>query len=194
MIPFDVLSGPAAVLARAHIDTDQILPARFLRKPRGDGYHRYLFHDMRAADPDFPLAPSGNPAILIAGDNFGCGSSREGAVYALADAGLRCVIAPGFGDIFAANASKNGMPAIVLAEEYCAALRSLAQAGEDIAVDLSNQQVRAAHTVFGFEIDPFRKHCLLKGLDDIGLTLTYESAIESFERRAAKSLPWTLLD
>ena len=194
MRPFDLVSGPAAALDGVNIDTDQILPARFLRKPRGDGYHPYLFHDVRAAVPDFPLRSAGNPPILIAGPNFGCGSSREGAVYALADAGIRCVIAPGFGDIFASNASKNGVLTVVLPEIVCATLRQRARDGDDIAVDLASQQVRAANESYAFEIDPFRKQCLLHGLDDIGLTLAQERQIAAFEAASARQRPWTMPD
>ncbi|MDE2007969.1 MAG: 3-isopropylmalate dehydratase small subunit, partial [Rhodospirillales bacterium] len=136
MTPVTQVSGAAAVLARANIDTDQIIPARFLRKPREAGYNNFLFHDLRAADPDFPLGPADNPPILLAGANFGCGSSREGAVYALADAGVRCVIAPAFGDIFAGNASKNGLLTVVLPEAEVAALMAAARQGLPMTVDL----------------------------------------------------------
>jgi 3-isopropylmalate/(R)-2-methylmalate dehydratase small subunit len=126
MTPFTVVTGRAAALPRANIDTDQIIPARFLRKPRALGYHHYLFHDVRAADPAFPLHPAGNPPIVIAGANFGCGSSREGAVYALVDAGVRCVIAPSFGDIFMSNAGKNSLLVIALPADGHDALLELA--------------------------------------------------------------------
>jgi 3-isopropylmalate/(R)-2-methylmalate dehydratase small subunit len=190
MTPFELVSGPAVALDGVNIDTDQILPARFLRKPRGDGYHPYLFHDARAVDPAFPLLPHGNPPILIAGPNFGCGSSREGAVYALADAGIRCVIASGFGDIFASNAAKNGVLTVELPEAICATLRQRAREGGDITVDLVNRQVRAANAAHEFEIDPFRQYCLLHGLDDIGLTLAQESEIAAFEAADERRRPW----
>ncbi len=194
MTPFTVVSGPAVALDRANIDTDQIIPARFLRKSRAEGYNNFLFHDVRLSEPDFPLGPSGSPEILVAGANFGCGSSREGAVYALGDAGVRCVIAPGFGDIFAGNAGKNGLLTVVLPEERCAELRAAAASGADITVDLPNQQVRAANSVYAFEIDPFRKRCLLEGLDDIGLTLANNDAIAAFEAADSASRPWALPD
>ena len=194
MKAFDVVSGPAVALDGENIDTDQILPARFLRKPRDAGYHPYLFHDARVADADFPLGPRGNPPILVTGPNFGCGSSREGAVYALADAGIRCIIAAGFGDIFASNASKNGVLTVVLPESACETLRRLAQNGDDITVDLPNRQVRAANAVYAFDIDPFRQHCLLNGLDDIGLTLAHDREIAAFEKSDARQRPWMTPD
>lgn len=190
MTPFGVLTAPAAVLMAANVDTDQIIPARFLRKPRGAGYQQFLFHDVRRAQPDFPLGPAGNPPILLAGANFACGSSREGAVYALADAGVRCVIAPSFGDIFASNAAKNGLLSVVLAATQVTALAERAQAGQAITVDLPAQQVRAGNLVFAFTIDPFRKHCLLEGLDDIGLTLASADAIATFEAADRPRRPW----
>jgi 3-isopropylmalate/(R)-2-methylmalate dehydratase small subunit len=190
MIPFGVLSATAAVIERDNVDTDQIIPARFLRKPRSAGYNTFLFHDLRGVDPAFPLGPSGNPPILLASANFGCGSSREGAVYALVDGGVRCVIAPSFGDIFAGNAAKNGLLTVELSAEQIATLLGLARLGAEITVDLPAQQVRAANRTFGFQIDPFRKHCLLEGLDDIGLTLACEAAIAAFEAADRESRPW----
>jgi 3-isopropylmalate/(R)-2-methylmalate dehydratase small subunit len=192
--PFTRLVGRAVALHRANIDTDQIIPARFLRRPRDDGYNNFLFHDLRAADPQFPLRPSGNPPLIVADDNFGCGSSREGAVYALADAGIRCVIAPGFGDIFASNAAKNGVLAVVLPAEACADLRAAADAGQDISVDLPEQTVRAGNQAYRFEIDGFRKQCLIGGLDDIALTLANEEAIAMYEANLPSRHPWALPD
>jgi 3-isopropylmalate/(R)-2-methylmalate dehydratase small subunit len=194
MTPFTVISGRAAVLPRANIDTDQIIPARFLRKPRALGYHHYLFHDVRGADPAFPLQPAGNPPILIAGANFGCGSSREGAVYALVDAGVRCVIAPSFGDIFMSNAGKNGLLAIALpADDHDALLERAHTAGE-LTVDLLAQQIRAGNHVTDFPCDPFVKKCLLEGLDDIGLTLAETAHIMAFETADRKRRPWVVPD
>jgi len=179
MTPFGVLRGRAAMLPRANVDTDQIIPARFLRKPRAAGYQAYLFADLRNEEPDFPLR--GGEAILVAGENFGCGSSREGAVYALVDAGIRCVIAPSFGDIFAGNAGKNGLLTVTLPTGGFAA-------GEMI-VDLPAQLIRAGDRHFAFAIDPFRKKCLIEGLDDIDLTLEHAASIAAHEA----SLPaWTM--
>jgi 3-isopropylmalate/(R)-2-methylmalate dehydratase small subunit len=191
MTPFTTLSARAAVLDRANVDTDQIIPARFLRKRRAGGYQDYLFHDLRAAEPGFPLGPAGNPPILLAGANFGCGSSREGAVYALADAGVRCVIAPSFGDIFAGNAAKNGMPAIGLAQAELARLIEAARAGALITVDLPAQSITTGTgPPIGFAIDGFRKKCLVEGLDDIGLTLAHDAEIAAFEVKDRLLRPW----
>ncbi|MBW4090969.1 MAG: 3-isopropylmalate dehydratase small subunit [Proteobacteria bacterium] len=190
MTPITVLAGPAAVVDRANVDTDQIIPARFLRKPRSAGYNNFLFHDLRTTDPDFPLGPSGNPPILLAGANFGCGSSREGAVYALADAGVHCVIAPGFGDIFVGNASKNGLLTVALPDEDVAALMAAARSGLPLNVDLPAQEVRAGNRSYRFEIDPFRKRRLAEGLDDIGLTLAHEAEIAAYEATHLAACPW----
>ncbi len=175
MTPFTTLAGAVALLDRANIDTDQIIPARFLRKPRSAGYDNFLFHDLLTRENAFPVRPHTAP-ILVAGDNFGCGSSREGAVYALADAGIRCVIAPSFGDIFASNAAKNGLLTIVLAD-------APARLGvASLTVDLPAQTIALPDgTLIAFEIDPFRKHCLVEGLDDIGLTLLHGAALAAHE-------------
>ena len=180
MTPFTTLTGPVAVIARANVDTDQIIPARFLRKPRSAGYGRFLFAD----EPGSPV-PEG-AAIVVAGENFGCGSSREGAVYALVDAGIRCVIAPSFGDIFAGNAAKNGLLTIELPEAALAAF----QAGAPATVDLLAQEIRVGNHVIGFEIDAFRKRCLIGGLDDIGMTLEHEAALDAFERADRAGRSW----
>ena len=181
MTPFTVLTGPAAVLDRKNVDTDQILPARFLRKSRSAGYGQFLFVDIRAAEPEFPVAPG--TVILVAGENFGCGSSREGAVYALVDAGIRCVIAPSFGDIFSGNASKNGLLTL--------AIDGLSITPGTMTVDLPAQLL---HLPDGrdqtFVIDAFRKRCLLEGLDDIGLTLQHQPALAAFERGDVAARPW----
>ncbi|MGA9868054.1 MAG: 3-isopropylmalate dehydratase small subunit [Acetobacteraceae bacterium] len=195
MTPFTVLRAPALILDRANVDTDQIIPARFLRKPRGGGYNQFLFHDVREAEADFPLGPMGNPPILIAGANFGCGSSREGAVYALADAGVRCVIAPSFGDIFAANAAKNGLLTIVLPAADIAALIEAVGRGAELTVDLPRERVRPDNgAAIGFAIDAFRKKCLVEGLDDIGLTLAHASEIAAFEATDRADRAWAAPD
>jgi 3-isopropylmalate/(R)-2-methylmalate dehydratase small subunit len=185
MTRFTTLQGQACVLAEANIDTDQILPARFLRKPRdlqrGQTYAAYLFHDLRAADPAFPVTPG--VAVLLAGANFGCGSSREGAVYALIDAGIRCVVAPGFGDIFASNAALNGLLTIVLPDAP--------MTGGETWVDLPAQRIGFAdQSVRDFAIDPARKRQLVEGLDEIGLTLTHADAIARFAARDRVARPW----
>ena len=179
MNPFTTLTARAARLDRANVDTDQIIPARFLRKPRSAGYGTFLFHDL----PEVRQAVLG-AGILLAGPNFGCGSSREGAVYALVDAGIRCVVAPGFGDIFAGNAGKNGLLTVVLPAGAIAGLHG------EVTVDLPAQRIQAGPADLAFEIDPFRKRCLVEGLDDIGLTLAYADAIRAWTAADAARRPW----
>ena len=180
MTPFIVLTAPAAVLDRANVDTDQIIPARFLLKPRTAGYQHFLFADLGIRLP-------AGAAILVAGDNFGCGSSREGAVYALVDAGIRCVIAPSFGDIFAGNAAQNGLLTVALPADARPGLRD----GDTLTVDLPAETLRLPDgTTCRFPIDAFRKRRLLEGLDDIGLTLTHAAEIAAFEARDAGMRAW----
>jgi 3-isopropylmalate/(R)-2-methylmalate dehydratase small subunit len=194
MTPFTTVTGRVAVLEQANIDTDQIIPARFLRKPRSDGYNNFLFYDARAADPGFPLGTSDNAPILIGGTNFGCGSSREGAVYALVDAGVRCVIAPSFGDIFAGNAGKNGLLMVVLPQDEHAAVLRAARDGAELTVDLADQHICFGNHVLSFTVDPFLKRCLQDGLDDIGLTMDETARIAAFEAADAKRRPWSIPD
>ncbi|MCX7382244.1 MAG: 3-isopropylmalate dehydratase small subunit [Alphaproteobacteria bacterium] len=183
MTPFTILSGPITLLDRPNIDTDQIIPARFLRKPRSAGYDNFLFADLRTRENAFPLQPHTVP-ILVAGANFGCGSSREGAVYALVDAGVRCVIAPSFGDIFAGNAGKNGLLTIELPDAP-----ARLGAATTLAIDLPAQTITLPDgTLIAFEIDAFRKRCLVEGLDDIGLTLVHSDALAAHE---AALPPWS---
>jgi 3-isopropylmalate/(R)-2-methylmalate dehydratase small subunit len=195
MQTFTTLHAVAVPLDRANVDTDQILPARFLKKPRSAGYGRFLFHDERRRSVDFPLDQPvfRSAAILLADRNFGCGSSREGAVYGLLDGGIRCVIAPSFGDIFAANAAKNGLLTITLPAAEFGELRERLRAapGVTLIVDLPAETItdpdgRTIH----FEIDAFRKRCLIEGLDDIDLTLECIDAIAAFDERAAREQPW----
>jgi 3-isopropylmalate/(R)-2-methylmalate dehydratase small subunit len=187
MTPFTTLAGEAVAFDSANIDTDQIIPARFLRKDRSAGYQNFLFHDLRN-EPGFPLNGH-DPVIIAAGVNFGCGSSREGAVYALVDAGIRCVIAPSFGDIFAGNAAKNGLLTITLPEEQVAAIR--AQLPGPMETDLPSQRIRLPDgSTLSFEIDAFRKRCLVQGLDDIGLTLEHAGAIAAFQDQDRAARPW----
>lgn len=195
MQPFTTITAVAVPLSVANIDTDQILPARFLKKPRSAGYGDFLFYDERRRSEAFPVdAPAYRDAgILVTDRNFGCGSSREGAVYALVDGGIRCVIAPSFGDIFASNAAKNGLLTIILPEETVAALRArLVDApGTALTVDLSAETVTDPDgAVIRFTIDPFRKRCLVEGLDDIDLTLEHAEAIDAYEARAERETPW----
>ena len=193
MEAFRELDAVAVPLPQPNIDTDRIIPARFLSRPREVDHGQFLFHDARLApdgtpDPDFPLnRPEWQSArIVVAGRNFACGSSRESAVWALFDAGFRCAIAPSFGDIFRSNGTKNGLLPVVLPAEVVEDIIAQLEAapGAHVAVDLPLQTVTAPDgTVHPFEIDPFAKHCLLQGLDDFGLTATYEDEIAAFERR-----------
>ncbi len=194
MEAFTRLESVAVPLPRPNIDTDQIIPGRFLSRPREVDHSAFLFHDARRlpgseeANPEFPLNQEAyRPArIIVAGRNFACGSSRESAVWALFDAGFRCAIAPSFGDIFRNNGMKNGLLPVVLPAEAVAALTGQIEAapGARVSVDLAAQTVTFPDgTVHGFEVDPFAKHCLLEGLDEIGLTLSHEEEIAAFERR-----------
>ena len=202
MKPFTTLTASAAPMEMANVDTDRVIPVRFLRKLRSDkaGYDPYLFHDMRFDNdgrekPDFVLnQPAYRSAgILVAGANFGCGSSREGAVYALLDFGIRAVIAPSFGDIHYANELQNGMLPVTLPEEICRGLRDQLRAkpGATLAIDLPAQTVVDTEgTAHPFTIDPVFKERLLKGLDDIGLVLENTPAIETFEHDYHAQRPW----
>lgn len=199
MQPFTRLESCAIVLRRNNVDTDQIVPARFLRTPRAQGYATFLFHDLRQGadgqpDPDFVLnQPASQGAqILVSGENFGCGSSREGAVYALADSGIRCVIAPSFGDIFRNNCYKNGVLPIVLATADVEALVAAGPATR-LVVDLAAQSVSNTSRAFAFDIAPFWKRCLLAGLDDIELTLQSQARITAFARQRLAAFPWLVI-
>ena len=195
MTPFTVLTAAAVPLDMVNVDTDRIVPARFLRQPRSAGYENFLFHDLREADRDFILdRPEYRGArILVAAQNFGCGSSREAAVWALAGRGLRAWIAPSFGDIFLENSYKNGVLAVVLPEPRVAAIRRLLheRPGTELTIDLPAQEVRLPDgSVDRFEVDPFRKECLLAGIDEIDLTLRYQAEIAAYEQRQARETPW----
>ncbi len=200
MDKFTNLSGIAAPLPMMNVDTDMIIPKQFLKTIRREGLGRNLFDEMRFLDdgsenPDFVLnKPAYREAqILVAGENFGCGSSREHAPWALLDFGIRCVVAPSFADIFYNNCFKNGILPIALPQEEVDKLMDDAQRGANavITVDLEKQEITGPDGgCVTFEIDPFRKHCLLNGLDDIGLTLEKASAIKGFEARMATERPW----
>src|SRR5437868_4354293 len=169
MQPFTTLTSVAVPLDLVNVDTDRIIPARFLRRPRSEGYEKFLFHDLREGDPGFALdRPEFRGAqILVAGENFGCGSSREGAVWALAGVGLRAWIAPSYGDIFFENSAKNGALAVVLPKERVAFFRNflVQNPGAKIQIDLPAQTVGLPDgTVERFEVDPFRKECLVAGI------------------------------
>ena len=192
MEPFSTVTAVAAPLDLPNVDTDRVIPARFLRRPQ-EQYAGLLFHDVRFDDEghereDFVLnqAPFREAKILVVADNFGCGSSREAAVWALQAHGIRSVIAPSLGDIFHENCYKNGLLPVILAPDIVAGLRAQLHAnpGAAIAVDLERQTVTTpnGHTHV-FEVDPFRKQALLSGQDEIALTLTYEKEIAAFEAR-----------
>ena len=200
MQPFTVLTGVAAPLPLANVDTDKIIPARFLKTIKRSGLGVHLFDTLRfdehgAERPDFVLnqEPYRHAEILIAHENFGCGSSREHAPWALLDFGIRCVIAPDFADIFHTNTFKNGILPIKLPREICDQLMDDAKLGGNarITVDLAAQEVvRPNGERIHFEIDPFRKHLLLNGLDDIGQTLQHAPAIDGYEARQRAEKSW----
>lgn len=191
MEPFRLHTGLVAVLDRSNVDTDQIIPKQFLKRVERTGFGQFLFYDWRfradgQVDPSFPLneARYQGASILIAGKNFGCGSSREHAPWSLADYGFRAIIAPSFADIFANNCFKNGLLPIVLDDPAVAELMRRAQQIEDYraTVDLERKTVSDEHGFSaGFEIDDFQRYCLLEGLDDIGLTLKHETKITEYE-------------
>jgi 3-isopropylmalate/(R)-2-methylmalate dehydratase small subunit len=200
MEPFTRLTAVAAPIDLPNVDTDRIIPARFLGKPRSVGLQDCLFRDVRfnadgSEKPEFVLnqAPYRPARILVAADNFGCGSSREMAVWALVDHGFRAWIAPSFGDIFLENSFKNGALAIVLPADTVAGLRRQLhdRPGATMTVDLETQTLTAPDgTTHRFEVDAFRKQCLLTGQDEIALTLGYEPAIAAFEERRKTEMPW----
>jgi len=200
MQPFTTLQAIAAPYFEADIDTDKIIPHRYLRKPLSAGYRNFLFYNERftpegVVKPEFVLhrAPYDRAQVLVAGRNFGGGSTREGAVYALADFGFRALIAPSFGDIFHANCLQNGMLPVVLSEAVIAGLARhlVEQPGAQVAIDLPAQTVTLPDgSCHGFELDPVRKGQLLRGLDDIGITLTEGGLIEAFEAAYHGRLYW----
>ncbi|SMY08103.1 3-isopropylmalate dehydratase small subunit [Flavimaricola marinus] len=200
MDKFDKLSGIAAPMPLVNIDTDMIIPKQFLKTIKRTGLGVNLFDEMRYdADgneiPDFVLnKPQYRDAsILVAGDNFGCGSSREHAPWALADFGIKCIVSTSYADIFYNNCFKNGILPVVLPQEQVDLLMKDAEKGSNarIEVDLTAQTITTSDgDVIAFDIDPFRKHCLINGLDDIGLTMEKAASIDAFEAQAAQSRPW----
>ena len=200
MEKFTKITGVAAPLPIVNIDTDMIIPKQFLKTIKRTGLGKALFHEMRTNDDgsvneDFILNKPAwkNAQILVAGDNFGCGSSREHAPWAIADFGIKCIISTSFADIFYSNCFKNGILPIKLPQEDVDKLMEDAKRGANatITVDLENQTICGPDGgKISFEIDPHRKHCLLNGLDDIGLTLQKASAIESFEAKHADNHSW----
>ncbi len=197
---FTTLTGVAAPLAMINIDTDMIIPKQYLKTIKRTGLAEGLFAELKYDDdgnevPDFVLnQPAYRDAkILVAGDNFGCGSSREHAPWALLDQGIRCVISTSFADIFYNNCFKNGILPVVVTDEQLTELMDDASRGANatLTVDLESQTIKGPDGgTIAFEIDPFRKHCLLNGLDDIGLTLEKAASIDTFEAEAEASRPW----
>jgi len=200
MQKFETLTGVAAPLNIFNVDTDMIIPKQFLKTIKRTGLGKSLFYEMRYTQDgkeidSFVLnQPAYRKAqILVAGDNFGCGSSREHAPWALLDFGIRCVISTSFADIFYNNCFKNGILPIVVSPENLKKLMDDAERGSNarLTIDLPNQEIRRPDGgKVKFDIDPFRKHCLLNGLDDIGLSLEKASSIDAFEKKQAQSQPW----
>jgi len=200
MEKFTTLTGVAAPLDMINVDTDMIIPKQYLKTIARTGLGKGLFTEMRYKDdgsenPDFVLNKPAyrNAKILIAGANFGCGSSREHAPWALMDFGIRCVIAPSFADIFNSNASKNGILLITLPPEEIDKLLDDASRGANatLTIDLESQEIHGPDGgVIKFDIDPFKKHCLLNGLDDIGLTMEKASEIAAHEEKMHEAHPW----
>ncbi len=200
MDKFETFSGIAAPMPLVNIDTDMIIPKQFLKTIKRSGLGVHAFDEMRYDDdgneiPDFVLnqAAYREASILIAGDNFGCGSSREHAPWALSDFGIKVVVSTSFADIFFNNCFKNGMLPIVLPQEQVDMLMKDAEKGANarVEINLEDQKITSSDgDVIQFDIDPFRKHCLLNGLDDIGLTLEKATSIDSFEAKAGAARPW----
>ena len=199
MRPFSTVTAVAAPMDLPNIDTDRIIPARFLRKPKealgGLAFHDVRFDDQGNEREDFVLnqRPFRDAKILVVAENFGCGSSREAAVWVLEHHGIRSVIAPSVGDIFHENCYKNGLLPVILPGEVVTGLRAQlhARPGASLTVDLDTQTVTAPDgRTHRFEVDPFRKQALLRGQDEIALTLSYEADIAAFEARHARAMPW----
>jgi 3-isopropylmalate/(R)-2-methylmalate dehydratase small subunit len=197
MQPFTTLTGIAAPLPMINVDTDMIIPKQFLKTIKRSGLGASLFFDMRYDESggeraDFILnrEPWRRAQILVAGQNFGCGSSREHAPWALLDFGIRAIVAPSFADIFYNNCFKNGILPVVLPSAQVDRLMAAAEAHEVLTIDLPAQEVRLAVDRFRFDVDPFRKHCLVNGLDDIALTLAKSERIAAFEARQKAVEPW----
>ena len=200
MQPFTTLHGVAAPLKMANVDTDKIIPKQYLKTIKRTGLGRGLFSEMRfddqgAENPNFVLNQPAyrHATILVAGDNFGCGSSREHAPWALLDFGIRCVISTSFADIFYNNCFKNGILPITVTPKQLELLFDDAERGANatLSIELEAQEIRGPDGgVITFDLDPYRKHCLLNGLDDVGLTLAKKPQIDRFEEAAALTRPW----
>jgi 3-isopropylmalate/(R)-2-methylmalate dehydratase small subunit len=201
MEKFTALTGTACPINQSNLNTDQILPARFLKWTRAMGFGKALFHDLRfdsegREKPDFPLnRPTWRSAtIVVSARNFGCGSSREAAVYALYDFGVRCVIAPSFGDIFAGNAVQNGLLTAAATEQDAAEMMALLAQAPDLAVtvDLERQTIVCGQRTYNFAIEPVRRMRLLNGWDDLALTESYRERVKAFKTDDRSRRPWAV--
>ena len=197
MEKFNILKGIPAHLSMINVDTDMIIPKQFLKTIKRTGLGKGLFYEMRYDETgkkikEFVLnqEPHNNSSILLVGKNFGCGSSREHAPWALLDFGIKCVIGPSFADIFYNNCFKNGMLPIILDEKKIEELIQYSKRKENIEINLTEQQIMFGNKRIKFEIDPFKKKCLLNGLDDIALSLEKSEKISSYENKLEKKKPW----
>ena len=191
-------TGPAVALDRENVDTDQLIPARFMSTPRSEGYGPFLLHDMRHDSdgtpvPDFPLNAVPDASVIVSRRNFGSGSSREAAVYALVDFGIRVVIAPSFGDIFASNSVNNGLlPARVAEADVDAAIAKLADGPQEVSVDLTDRKIRLGNTTLDFTLDDVWQQKLINGWDDIDLTQNHKQAIAEYRTQHVRRMPWAI--
>lgn len=199
MAGFSIIQGPAVALPQDNIDSDQLIPARFMSVPRKDGYGPYLLHDLRfdaggTPRPEMPLNRHVQARILVTRRNFGSGSSREAAVYALMDFGIKAVLAPSFGDIFASNAVNNGLlPARLPEDRIEALIARLGDKAEEMTVDLTDGVIRIGNEVIPFELDPIWRLKLINGWDDIDMTASHGPAIAAFRRARATAAPYAML-
>ena len=200
MESFDKINGIAAPMPEINIDTDAIIPKQFLKTIERKGLGKYLFYDRRfdqegKKNNSFILnrKPWDKSSVIVAGDNFGCGSSREHAPWALLDFGIKCVISSSFADIFYNNSFKNGLLPIVIDKDGLEKLIEFAKNGEDISVNLKDQIIISHNSIFKFNIDSFRKHCLLNGLDDIGITMEKSNLIDNYEKKI-NNKSWNIPD
>ena len=201
MQKFNTLKSIPAYLPIVNIDTDMIIPKQFLKTIKRTGLGKNLFFEMRYDDDgneikDFTLnnEPFNNSKILIAGNNFGCGSSREHAPWALLDFGITCVISSSYADIFYSNCFKNGILPIILDEEKIKELSEYSSRKKEISIDLNKQKITYGNSETNFDIDPFKKKCLLEGLDDIDLSLEKSKKMDSFEKKLKENKPWIFND
>ena len=200
MESFDKINGIAAPMPEINIDTDAIIPKQFLKTIERKGLGKYLFYDRRfdqegKKNNSFILnrKPWDKSSVIVAGDNFGCGSSREHAPWALLDFGIKCVISSSFADIFYNNSFKNGLLPIVIDKDNLEKLMEFSKNGENISVNLKDQIIISHNSIFKFNIDSFRKHCLLNGLDDIGITMEKSNLIDNYEKKI-KNKSWNIPD